>query len=120
MSNFDIFIELVKDKGRAPSGRYTDFRRSKTYERNALVDWLCKCADNASYDMRRIDEDPQKKAELMSAIGIVITIGSGGSIPADIGEYVIGQLVTDAANQYMQTHPSVLEAVGHWLRKPTA
>ena len=117
MGNFDTFIELVKDKGRAPSGRYTDFRRSKTYGRNALVDWLCKCADDARYDMRRIDDDTQKKKDLTVAVEIAIDLISGGPILTDIGEYFVGQLITDAARQYMQNHSSISEGAGHLLRK---
>lgn len=117
MSNFDDFIELVKVKGRAPSGRCTDFGRPMTYERSTLIDWLCQCAEDAGCDIRRIDEDPEKKGELILAIGVVITIASGGSIPVDIGEYLVGQLITDAARKYMQSHPSIREGAGHLFRK---
>ncbi len=115
MDNFDAFIELVKDKSRAP--KYTGSFRPRTYNRDVLVDWLCKCANDASYDMRRIDENPKKKKELILAIGVAIDIMSGGAILTDVEGYAVDQLITDAANKYMQTHPDPLEAIGHWLRK---
>ena len=87
------------------------------YKRDALIGWLCECAKDAKYDMRRIDEDPKKKKELILAIGVAIDLISGGPILTDIGEYLIGQLITDAAHEYMQSHPSILEGAGHLLRK---
>jgi len=115
MDNFDAFIELVKDKSRAPKN--TGSVRRRMYDKDALVDWLCKCANDVSYDMRRIDEDPQKKKELTVAVGIAIDVMSGGSIQTDIGEYLVSQLITDAAHEYMQSHPSIPEWAGHLRRK---
>jgi len=98
MNNFDAFIELVKDKSRAPKNTGSSVRR-RMYNKDALVDWLCKCANDVSYDMRRIDENPKKKEELILAIGVAIVIMSGGAIPTDVGEYAVDQLVTDAAHE---------------------
>jgi len=115
MDNFDAFIELVKDKSRAPQN--TGSVRRRMYDKDALVDWLCECAEDAKCDMRRIDEDPQKKEELILAIGVAIVIMSGGAIPTDVGEYFVGQLITDASHEYMQSHPSIREWAGHLFRK---
>lgn len=115
MNNFDAFIESVKDH--APVGEYTGRLMPKIYKRDALIGWLCECANGASYDMRRIDEDPKKKKELILAIGVAIDIMSGGAILTDVEGYVVDQLITDAAHEYMQSHPSILEGAGHLLRK---
>jgi len=120
MNPFDDFLELVKDKSRAPSWNlpgYVFGHDSKVYGADKLVAWLCQCAEDANCDIRRIDEDQKKNEALVSAISIAIDVMSGGSIQTDIGEYLVSQLITDAATKYMQTHPNLREAIGHWLRK---
>jgi hypothetical protein len=120
MSSFDTFIELVEAKECAPAGKYTGFLIPKIYKRNALVEWLCKCAHKAKYDMRRIDENPKKKKDLILAIGVSINVMSGGAILTDVEGYVVDQLVKDSANKYMQTHPDLLEAIVHWFVKSSS
>jgi hypothetical protein len=120
MNSFDKFLELVKDKSRAPSWNspgYVFWGDSKVYGADKLVTWLCQCAEDANCDIRRIDEDQQKHEALAFAISVAIGVMSGGSIQTDIGEYLVSQLITDAAGKYMQDHPSILEWAGHLSRK---
>jgi hypothetical protein len=123
MGNFESFKAFVENVELAPAWEYASPKargyanniQSRVYKQDDLIAWVCRCAEKANYDMRRIDEDPEKKKELIAsiAIGLGVALLTGDAIPTEPGVYLASKLVSDAAHKYMQDHPSLRETMRH-------
>jgi hypothetical protein len=75
-----------------------------------LLNWLRDCAVTAKSNINDFKDDPQRKKQLIKAIGIVFSLASGDPLTMVVattaGSYLVSQLIEDAGKKYGQMHPS--------------
>jgi hypothetical protein len=107
--HFEILLKEVRGEGDNPKPGRPGYLCTP----DDLSNWLRDCAIAAQSNINDFKDDPQRKKQLIDAIGIVFSLASGDPfamvIATTAGSYVVSDLIEDAGRKYGKMHPSLVD-----------